>query len=93
MEINQENQNAKKNGSLLTRLASFRTKLANERTVLAYMRTALTFIVAGLTFVRFFNNRIIEIIGWIFIPIGLITLILGIIRYNKTRDHINELDN
>jgi len=91
MEAGYKNPNGKPNGNLLTRLASFRTKLANERTVLAYMRTALTFIVGGLTFIRFFDNRIIEIVGWVFIPVGIVTLILGIIRYNKTREHISEL--
>ena len=70
------------------KLAEVRTKQANERTLLAYIRTALTLVVAGLTFIKFFDNRIIEIIGWVFIPFGLINLILGIIRYRATKDHI-----
>ena len=74
------------------RMDAVRTKLANERTILAYMRTALTFIIAGLTFVKFFHNIYIEITGWIFIPVGVITMVLGIYRYNITREHIVELN-
>jgi len=73
-------------------LNAARTILANERTVLSYIRTSLALFIAGITFIRFFDNRIIEIIGWVFIPLGLINLALGIIRYRGTRDHINELD-
>jgi putative membrane protein len=72
-------------------LASFRTTLANERTVLSYLRTSLTFFVAGVTFVHFFDIMIIEIIGWAFIPLGLITVVLGIYRYNREKRSIYRL--
>jgi putative membrane protein len=72
-------------------LASFRTTLANERTVLSYLRTSLTFFVAGVTFVHFFDTLIIEIIGWAFIPLGLITVVLGIYRYNREKRSIYRL--
>ena len=74
------------------KLAEVRTKQANERTLLAYMRTSLTLVVAGLTFIRFFDNRIIELIGWIFIPFGIITLVLGIVRYNNIKKHLKAHD-
>jgi len=74
-------------------LASFRTILANERTVLSYMRTALTFFVAGVTFVHFFDSLVIEIVGWVFIPLGLITVVLGAYRYNREKRHIHRLNN
>ncbi|MBU1319461.1 MAG: DUF202 domain-containing protein [candidate division Zixibacteria bacterium] len=74
-------------------LASFRTILANERTVLSYMRTALTFFVAGVTFVHFFDSLVIEIVGWIFIPLGLITVVIGAYRYNREKRHIHRLNN
>ncbi len=64
-------------------LAADRTILANERTFLAYIRTALTFFVAGVTFIKFFDHILIEIVGYIFIPLGLIILIIGFIRYIK----------
>ncbi|MEW5923294.1 MAG: DUF202 domain-containing protein [Candidatus Zixiibacteriota bacterium] len=73
-------------------LNAARTILANERTVLAYIRTSLTLFVAGITFIRFFDNLIVEIIGWVFLPIGIINLVIGIYRYRATQRHINELD-
>lgn len=66
-------------------LATDRTRLANQSTFLAYIRTALTLFVAGLTFVRFFGSTIIETIGWIFVPIGIGTFVVGFIRYNRLR--------
>jgi putative membrane protein len=66
-------------------LAIDRTILSNQNTFLAYIRTALTLFVAGVTFIRFFDFIVIEVIGWIFIPVGLVTFIVGLIRYNKKR--------
>ncbi len=88
--MNSDNSNNP--GVFQERLAEVRTRQANERTLLAYMRTALTLIVAGVTFVHFFNNLLIEILGVVFIPFGIITLVLGIIRYNSVREHINTHD-
>lgn len=64
-------------------LAIDRTILANERTFLAYLRTALTVFIGGVTFIKFFENIVIEIIGWIFVPIGILTFIVGTIRFQK----------
>jgi putative membrane protein len=72
-------------------LASFRTILANERTVLSYVRTALTLFVVGVTFVHFFENNIIVIVGWIFIPLGIITVVIGIFRYNREKSLIHQV--
>jgi len=66
-------------------LAIDRTILANQNTFLAYLRTALTLFVAGVTFIRFFDLKVVEIIGWIFIPVGMVTFIVGFVRYNKKR--------
>lgn len=65
--------------------AIHRTILANQRTFLSYLRTALTFFVAGIGFLKFFDTLILEIVGWVFIPIGITTFVVGIIRYNKLR--------
>ena len=62
-------------------LATDRTILANERTFLAYMRTMLALVVAGISLIKLFEDPIIHVVGWIFIPLGLFTLVLGIIRY------------
>lgn len=66
-------------------LATDRTRLSNQNTFLAYGRTALTLFVAGLTFIRFFDSVWIEAIGWIFIPVGVITFAIGLFRYNRLR--------
>ena len=70
-------------------LAVDRTILANQNTFLAYIRTALTLFVVGLTFVKFFDQPVIAIIGWAFVPIGVVTFVVGFLRYNKLRVSLN----
>ncbi len=72
-------------------LAADRTTLSNQNTFLAYVRTALTLFVAGVTFVRFFETTLVEIIGWIFMPIGIMTFFIGLYRYNRLRIILNRL--
>jgi len=66
-------------------LAADRTILSNQNTFLAYLRTALTLFVAGITFIKFFDNLLIEIIGWVFMPVGILTFFVGLVRYNRLR--------
>jgi putative membrane protein len=68
---------------LRDRLAENRTALANERTLLAYARTALTLFVAGVTFIRFFGYLWTTILGWMLIPLGVFTMIKGVISHRK----------
>jgi putative membrane protein len=72
-------------------LAADRTILSNQNTFLAYVRTALTLFVAGVTFVRFFELTLIEIVGWVFMPLGVITFLVGLYRYNKLRRILRRL--
>ena len=82
-------------------LAADRTILANERTFLAYIRTALTLFVAGLSFVHFkeifnldaviFSSRLIEIIGIIFIFLGIATFFVGLFRYKRMQVLIRKI--
>ena len=72
-------------------LATDRTKLSNQNTFLAYIRTALTLFVAGVTFVRFFDSLPIEIIGWIFLPIGVATFVVGSLRYHRLRKALSSI--
>jgi putative membrane protein len=73
-------------------LAADRTKLSNQNTFLAYIRTALTLFVAGVSFIQFFGNLIYEIIGFAFIPVGLVTFFVGFIRYNRLRTALRKID-
>ena len=62
-------------------LATDRTALANERTFLAYIRTSLSITVAGASFIKFTDVTLINMIGYLFVPLGLIIGILGVRRY------------
>jgi len=77
--------------SLRDYLAIDRTILANERTFLAYLRTALTVFISGVTFIKFFDVIIIEIIGWIFVPLAIIIAVIGIHRYRKFERQVEEV--
>lgn len=72
-----------KNLSLTDQLAATRSILANERTFLSYQRGALTFAVAGLTLIKFFDWFWIVVIGWSFLPLGLVLVFIGVIRYRR----------
>jgi putative membrane protein len=72
-------------------LAVDRTILANERTFLAYIRTALYLIVAGVTFVKFFDTAVVVAVGWLFLPLGIITLAIGLRRYRSMKETIDAI--
>jgi putative membrane protein len=72
-------------------LAIDRTRLANERSFLAYVRTALTLLITGLSLIKFFDTFTAQIVGWIFIVFGIITVILGIVRYLMFRKNIDKV--
>ncbi len=72
-------------------LAAHRTILANERTWLSYIRTSLTLFIAGVTFIRFFKSDILTIVGWIFIPVGAILLVIGLAQFFKVRKMIHTM--
>ena len=72
-------------------LALDRTALANERTFLAYVRTALTLIIAGITFVHFFETTPIKIVGWLFLPLGGLTLVTGWRRHRHMAKRMRQL--
>lgn len=71
--------------------AVFRLHLANQRTFLAYLRTALTFFVGGVSFIKFFDEVLIEILGWAFVPLGIVTTIIGVYRYNRIRVRLAQI--
>jgi len=72
-------------------LATDRTALANERTFLAYVRTALSISVAGIGFIKLFDMPIIHALGYIFIPLGLLILFIGIYRFIKVEHKLRKI--
>ena len=63
-------------------LALDRTILANERTVLSYVRTAVMIFVSSITLLKVFpENEFARIAGFILIPAGLFTSVVGFQRY------------
>jgi len=66
-------------------LAVERSILANERTLLAYIRTALGFFIGGVSFIEFFESIYMQVVGWIFIPAGLVVFGLAFLRFKKIR--------
>lgn len=72
-------------------LAAVRTILANERTFLAYIRTALSFLVAGAFFIKFVDTPGMTVIGWLMIPMGPLTVVIGLNRYWKTQQDLHAL--
>lgn len=78
--------------NLNDQLAAIRSILASERTFLAYQRTALATIAAGFTLVQFFQVYWIQLVGYLLIPIAIITITFGFIRYRKTRKYIFQIE-
>jgi putative membrane protein len=87
---NTNTQEKKDHIILRDHLAAHRTDMANDRTFYASIRTALAFLAVGLSFIKFFGNLLIEIIGWIFIPIGIYIFIKGLIQFKKAQKVIKE---
>ncbi len=90
MQESQHSKNSKEDLFLRDHLAAHRTTLANERTFLAYIRTALTLLVAGVSFIKFFGSVVIQVLGWILIPLGVFTLVKGIISFRKMARRIEQ---
>lgn len=72
-------------------LAAHRTLLANDRTQLSYVRTSLTLFIAGVTFIKFFGSQIFIVIGWVFIPAGILVFLIGIYKYLHVRGLIHSI--
>ena len=73
------------NAELILRdeLAIDRTLLANERTLLAYLRSAVALMIAGSSIMHFANQGWFWAVGAACIPTGIMTGIVGIVRYRK----------
>jgi putative membrane protein len=85
-----EEQQPKKD--LITRdwLAVERTKLANERTFLAYFRTGVVFMATGVGMIKLTILEEIDSLGYVFIALGPIIILVGIIRLFRIRKVIRK---
>lgn len=72
-------------------LAIDRTILANQNTLLAHVRTALTLVVSGVSFIHFFDLGLIEMIGWVLIPIGFLIFLIGLNNYYRITSQLETL--
>lgn len=71
-------------------LAIDRTVLANERTLLAYLRTALAFAVVGASAIKFFDSIVYEVVGGVFVLIGVVIAVVGARRFLSVQKRIEE---
>jgi len=69
-------------------LAIDRTLLANERTLLAYLRSGVALLLAGITFIHFAPGTALTMIGIICLPVGVIIIGLGTLRFYKVKSRI-----
>jgi putative membrane protein len=70
-------------------LAIDRTRLANERTLLAWLRTGLMLLVSGVTLIKLFEGQtLVEITGYVLIPLGLVAAVFGVYRFLRVQARI-----
>ena len=69
-------------------LAMDRTILANERTLLAYVRSALALAIVGGSAIKFFDSVGMEVLGAVFILLGIATMIVGVRRFSRINERI-----
>ncbi|MBU2574254.1 MAG: DUF202 domain-containing protein [Elusimicrobia bacterium] len=69
-------------------LAIDRTLLANERTLLAYLRSGVVLLIAGVSIVHFAREGWFWAAGLACIPTGLVTGIVGAVRYRRMNKSI-----
>jgi len=64
-------------------LAIDRTLLANERTLMSYLRSGVALLIAGVSIIHFSQGGWFWAVGIACIPSGIITSIVGVVRYRK----------
>jgi putative membrane protein len=74
-------------------LAIDRTLLANERTLLAYLRSGVALVIAGISIINFAEQAWFLAVGIACIPIGILTGLLGTLRFlrmNAAISHVRQ---
>jgi len=69
-------------------LAIDRTVLSNERTLLSYMRTSLAMVAVGASAIKFFDSLALDVMGWLFIVLGVLVVAYGVRRFGITLTRI-----
>ena len=69
--------------SLRDELAVDRTILANERTLLAYLRSAVALLITGVSIIHFSQGGWFWAFGIACLPTGIITGLVGVLRYRR----------
>lgn len=69
-------------------LAIDRTVLANERTLMAYLRSAVALLIAGVSIMHFSFEGWFWMVGFLCIPTGMITGVIGVVRYRRMNKKI-----
>lgn len=72
-------------------LAIDRTILATQNTLLSHIRTALTLFVSGVSFIKFFDLMLVALVGWLFIPTGILVLLIGLRNYQNMSSQLQTL--
>ncbi len=82
-----------KNNELILRdqLAIDRTRLANERTFLAYFRTFIVILSSGVAILKLEILEDIKNLGYFFLIISPLILLIGLFRFFYVRKHIQKL--
>lgn len=82
----------KKKEDLITRdwLAVDRTKMANERTFLAYFRTFIVILSSGIAILKVELLEDMVDLGFFFILLAPIILIVGLVRFFFVKRHIKK---
>jgi putative membrane protein len=70
-------------------LAIDRPLLANERTLLAYLRSGVALLIAGVSIIHFSQEGWFWAVGIACIPTGIITGIVGVVRYLRMNKAIS----
>jgi putative membrane protein len=72
-------------------LAIERTALANERTLLSYVRTTLAMMTVGGTLIKFFDETLLVVSGWMLLLFALAIALVGFMRYIKIYAYMYQL--
>ena len=71
----------RKNAEIRDQMAVQRTIFANERTLMAYLRTSLAIVGGGFAALKFSEERYLDVLGLMAMPVGAILAIYSFYRY------------